>query len=182
MMVWTISFILEVRRGSVVCEAEVITVRSQPDHFNVVFDIVLYIVPLMISLLLFLIFSCATLLKVLLKGTISYHKKKKSTISQILTELLQFFSWANFFLEISRFSFSKLDMAITQSFLKIQSSIFFANIPIFYVEKDFALKLGGHRQSCVVIFGRWPALEGQIRGTPPKNFKFFSWNLLSMDR
>ena len=34
------------------------------------------------------------------------------------------------------------------------------------VEKDFALKLGGHRESRVVIFGRGPASEGQNGGTP----------------
>ena len=33
------------------------------------------------------------------------------------------------------------------------------------VEKDFALKLGGHRKSWVVIFGQGPASEGQNGGT-----------------
>ena len=57
-------------------------------------------------------------------------------------------------------------MAIVRSFLKIRSSSFFGNIPIFCVEKDFALKLGGHRESWVVIFGQGPASEGQNGGTP----------------
>ena len=50
---------------------------------------------------------------------------------------------------------------------------FFVNIPIYCVEKDFALKLGGHRESWVVIFGGAPALEGQNGGYPLKKIIFF---------
>ena len=37
---------------------------------------------------------------------------------------------------------------------------------IFCVEKDFALKLGGHKESWVVILGWGPASEGK-NGRPP---------------
>ena len=64
-------------------------------------------------------------------------------------------------------------MAIAGSFLKIPTPSFFLNIPIFCVEKDFALKLGGHRESWVVIFGRGLASEGQKGGYPLKKFQIF---------
>ena len=60
--------------------------------------------------------------------------KKNSTISQKLTELLQFLSRANFSFLVSGnqpTTNPKLNMAIAQSFLKIQSSSFLQTSPFF---------------------------------------------------
>ena len=72
-------------------------------------------------------------------------RKKNSTIYQKMMELSQFLSAGPIF-QLGHFP--------TYRAL------------VFWVEKDFALKLGGHRESWVVIFGRGPASEGQNGGTP----------------
>ena len=57
-------------------------------------------------------------------------KKNFDDISKI-DRVIAIFQPSQFFLEILRFSFSKLDMAIAQSFLKIQSSSFLQTSPFF---------------------------------------------------
>ena len=64
----------------------------------------------------------------------------------------------------------KLNMAIAQSFLKIQSSSFLQTSPFFYVEKDFASNLGGHWESFLV--NDW-LQRAKIEVPPQKNLKFF---------
>ena len=68
-------------------------------------------------------------------------------------------------------------MPIARAFLKILGSIFFANILISEKEKGSALKIGGHRQSWVEIFGGPPR-----EGYPPKNVNLFLSALLLMDK
>ena len=63
--------------------------------------------------------SCAILLKVLLKGTISDHMKKNFDDISEIDRVSAIFQPSQFLLENLRFSFSKLEMAIAQSFLKI---------------------------------------------------------------
>ena len=61
-------------------------------------------------------------------------------------------------------------MAVPRS--RYRALVFFVNIPIFCVKKDYVLKLGGHRESWVVIFGQGPASEGEM-GVPPKKISNF---------
>ena len=68
-------------------------------------------------------------------------KKKFDDISKI-DRVSAIFQPSQFFLEILRFSFSKLDLAIAQSFLKIMSSSFLQTSPFFMWKRILHQKWG----------------------------------------
>ena len=115
-------------------------------------------------------------MKALLKGAISDHKEKKiSTISQNLTELLQFLSLANFSFLVSGNQLTtnpKLNMAIAQSFLKIQSSSFLQTSPFFMWKRILHQNwgvIGSHVWSFLVGDRLWRAKLG----VPPQKISNF---------
>ena len=64
------------------------------------------------------------------------------------------------------FDENKAVLKLKKKISRYRPLVFCKHPPFFFVKKDFALKLGGHRESWVDIFGRRPALEGQNGGTP----------------
>ena len=105
-----------------------------------------------------------------LRGLISDHVEKKIEIIFKIGQVIAIFPRQNFLDNIQNFKILFLiqNGHNLANFQNIEL-YFFANIPIFILEKDFGLKkrvIGGHGGSFFVVYN----FQGAKKGEPPKIF------------